>query len=152
MTLGQPDGYRFKNARGEEVWSRVGALLRCGPDGSHPEVLCRGFENLVEIVFLPTGEIVGTENWFQLPGGGVRDALVHLVEGGKYPRMADNGSPLPSPAKISSRGEISRGRLIRLMQIRSAAFPPELRGNLPRVQPALRAAPCAHPRRRDVPQ
>ena len=131
LTVGQPDGYRFKNARGEEAWSRVGALVRCRPDGTHPEVLCRGFENLVEIVFLPTGEIIGTDNWFQLPSGGVRDALVHLVEGGKYPHMADHGSPLPITGEdLPAVAKFPAVALSGLMQIRAAAFPREFRGSL----------------------
>ena len=131
MTVGQPDGYRFRDAAGVEVWGKTGALIRCHPDGTHPEVLCRGFENLVEIVFLPSGEMIGTDNWFQLPAGGVRDALVHLVEGGKYPHMADNGSPLlvtgddlPAIAKFPAVA------LSGLAQYRGTAFPENVRGNL----------------------
>jgi len=131
MTVGQPDGYRFKNARGEEVHGKTGALIRCRADGSHPEVLCRGFENLVEIVFLPTGEIIGTVNWFQLPSGGVRDALVHLVEGGKYPRMADDGSPLPiTGGDLPAVAKFPAVAVSGLTQIRGDHFPPELRGHL----------------------
>src|SRR5688500_13237862 len=85
MTTGQPDGYRLKRADGTFVEGKSGALIRCRADGSDVEVLCRGFENLVEIVFMPDGEIVGTDNWFRLPEEGVRDALVHLVPGGVYP-------------------------------------------------------------------
>jgi putative membrane-bound dehydrogenase-like protein len=88
MTTGQPDGYKLKRADGSSVEGKSGALIRCRPDGSDVEVLCRGFENLVEIVFMPGGEIVGTDNWFRLPEEGVRDALVHLVPGGVYPLNA----------------------------------------------------------------
>jgi putative membrane-bound dehydrogenase-like protein len=88
MTTGQPDGYKLKRADGRFVEGKSGALIRCRPDGSDVEVLCRGFENLVEIVFMPDGEIVGTDNWFRLPEEGVRDALVHLVPGGVYPLNA----------------------------------------------------------------
>ena len=44
--------------------------------------------NLVEAAFLPGGDAIGTDNWFQEPAGGFRDALVHLVEGGLYPYVA----------------------------------------------------------------
>ena len=105
MTMGQPDGYKLKKGDGSVVEGYTGALIRCRPDGSNPEVLCRGFENLVEIAFLPGGQIIGTDNWFYYPSGGVRDALVHLVEGGLYPRHEDKGShqvitgdPLPPVA------------------------------------------------------
>lgn len=88
MTTGQPDGYKLKRADGTFVEGKSGALIRCRADGSDVEVLCRGFENLVEIVFMADGEIVGTDNWFRLPEEGVRDALVHLVPGGVYPLNA----------------------------------------------------------------
>src|SRR5688572_12424965 len=84
MTTGNPDGYKLKRADGTNLSGESGALLRCNPDGSNIEVLCRGFENLVEVVFMPTGQIIGTDNWFQRPFGGARDALVHLVPGAHY--------------------------------------------------------------------
>src|SRR5262249_44641153 len=86
LTLGHPAGYKLKRPDGTVLQGESGALLRCRPDGARPEVLCRGFENLVEVAFTPRGEVIGTDNWFQRPLGGVRDALVHLVEGGLYPR------------------------------------------------------------------
>lgn len=85
LTMGQPDGFRITRADGQIIEGKSGALLRCRADGSGLEVVCRGFENLVEVAFLPTGEIIGTDNWFFLPQDGVRDALVHLVPGGVYP-------------------------------------------------------------------
>ena len=94
-TTGQPDGYRFTRADGSVLEGRSGALLRCRPDGSDIEVVARGFENLIEVVFLPSGEIIGTDNWFQLPHNGIRDALVHLLEGGLYPRESDRGTLQP---------------------------------------------------------
>jgi putative membrane-bound dehydrogenase-like protein len=92
MTTGQPDGYRLKRADETFIEGNSGALIRCRADGSDVEVLCRGFENLVEVVFMPDGEIVGTDNWFRLPEEGVRDALVHLVPGGVYPLNAHTKS------------------------------------------------------------
>jgi len=94
VTLGEPDGFRLKRADGTWLEGKSGAVLRCRADGSDVEVVCRGFENLVEVVFLPCGEIVGTDNWFSLPAEGLRDALVHLVEGGLYPlQLRDSGTP-----------------------------------------------------------
>jgi putative membrane-bound dehydrogenase-like protein len=89
MTMGSPDGYRLTRSDGTVLTGTTGALIRCRADGTEPEVLCRGFENLVEVVFTSNGSIIGTDNWFQLPAGGVRDALVHLVEGGLYPLDRD---------------------------------------------------------------
>lgn len=95
MTMGQPDGYRFTRPDGAVISGKSGALIRCRPDGTDVEVISRGFENLVEVDFQPTGEIIGTDNWFYLPASGVRDALVHLLPGGLYPMyLKDQGSPM----------------------------------------------------------
>ena len=65
MTMGSPDGYKLKRKDGSVLEGESGALIRCRPDGSDPEVLCRGFENLVEVVWTPRGEAIGTDNWFR---------------------------------------------------------------------------------------
>jgi putative membrane-bound dehydrogenase-like protein len=103
LTLGQPDGYKLKRADGTFLEGKSGALLRCRPDGSDVEVVARGFENLVEVEFMPTGEIIGTDNWFSRPQAGQRDALVHLLEGAVY--------PLNAHAQIESRAFNSGGLL-----------------------------------------
>ena len=77
------------------VTGTTGILFRCRSDGTHPEVLAHGFTNLVEIAFWPTGEIVGTNTWYQEPANGLRDSLVHIVDGGFYPYWEENGENLP---------------------------------------------------------
>jgi putative membrane-bound dehydrogenase-like protein len=131
MTLGQPDGYRLTKADGTVVHGTTGAVIRCRPDGSHPEILARGFENAVELAFLPAGQIIATDNWYQLPAGGVRDALVHIVEGGLYPHCADRGSwqiitgdPLP-PVSLFPAVALSG-----ICYCEGPAFPREYRDNL----------------------
>ena len=131
MTIGQPDGYEFKLPNGTVLKGDSGALVRCRPDGSQPEILARGFENPVEVVFLPGGEIIGTLNWYQKPSGGLRDALWHLVEGGLYPRHPDNftrypitGDPLPA---LSMFPAVAFSGLVRYV---GGQFPAEFRGNL----------------------
>ena len=74
MTMGVPDGYRLAMPDGSYLVGTSGALLRCRPDGSRPEAVCRGFVNLVEVIFLPGGDAIGTDNWYQLPADGFRDA------------------------------------------------------------------------------
>jgi putative membrane-bound dehydrogenase-like protein len=131
MTTGSPDGYRFRQEDGSDLHGESGALLRSRPDGSRPEVLSRGFENLVEVAFLPTGEIIGTDNWFQLPSGGARDALVHLLPGGLYPRHADRGSPEPLTGVVLPPVALFPAvALSGLLRYRGAAFPREMQGNL----------------------
>jgi putative membrane-bound dehydrogenase-like protein len=135
MTLGNPDGYKLRRADGSILKGESGALLRCRPDGSGPEAVCRGFENLVEVAFTPAGDVVGTDNWFRnvnLKGsGGLRDALVHLLEGGLYPTHPDKGTPQPitgeplGPVCLFPAVAFSG-----LMLYRGAVFPAEMRGNL----------------------
>jgi putative membrane-bound dehydrogenase-like protein len=141
MTMGTPDGYQLQRSDGSILSGRSGALIRSRTDGSEVEVLSRGFVNLVEVVFTPTGEPIGTLNWYQEPVGGTRDALVHLVEGGLYPmeledtgtRFPVTGEPLPAlalfPAVAPSGIERYRG----------ASFPESYRDNLFTAQHNRRA-------------
>ena len=132
MTMGHPDGYRLQRPDGTELAGLSGALLRCRADGSGVEVVARGFENLVEVDWLPTGEIIGTDNWFQLPAAGARDALVHLVEGGLYPlQLRDEGTahvrtgdPLPPLALYPA---VAHSGMVRY---RGVGFPEKYRGQL----------------------
>ncbi len=131
MTTGRPDGFHLKQADGTRVQGESGALLRCRPDGTHAEVLSRGFENLVEVVFTPRGDVLGTVNWFHQPRAGVRDALVHLVEGGLYPLHADRGSPLPlTGAPLPAVASFPAIALSGLSLYRGEQFPAAMRGNL----------------------
>ncbi len=77
--LRTPDGKFAKKATGP--W-----LMRCKPDGSEMEIVSGCVGNPVEVDWLPEGDffISGT---FWAPdsyGGGLRDALIHGVEGGEY--------------------------------------------------------------------
>ena len=77
--LRTPDGRFSKKAVGP--W-----LMRCRPDGSDMEIVCGCQGNPVEVDWTPEGDffISGT---FWAPdsfGGGLRDALLHGVEGGEY--------------------------------------------------------------------
>ncbi|MBI3467981.1 MAG: HEAT repeat domain-containing protein [Planctomycetes bacterium] len=141
MTMGQPDGYRLKRTKaadlpgkeGDFEWleGTSGALIRCRADGSEPEVVCRGFENLVEIAFLPAGEIVGSDNWFQRPSDGLRDALVHLVEGGLYPMQPETGTPYPVTGEpLPPITLFPAVALSGLARYRGAAFPSGMQNSL----------------------
>ena len=131
LTMGSPDGYHLKRDDGTIVEGRSGALIRCREDGSGVEVVCRGFVNLVEVIFTNGGEVIGTDNWYQQPAGGIRDALVHLVEGGLYPYEPDvgtrqpvTGDPLPALTLYPAAA------LSGLATYQSHVFPEEMRGNL----------------------
>ncbi|MEO8429137.1 MAG: PVC-type heme-binding CxxCH protein [Verrucomicrobiota bacterium] len=131
LTMGSPDSYRLKRKDGTFLEGKTGALLRCRPDGSEVEVVCGGFENLVEVAFTPAGEIIGTDNWFQLPSGGARDALVHLVEGGLYPMADPAKTPLPFTGELLSPISLFPAvALSGLAFYRGQLFPDSMRGNL----------------------
>jgi putative membrane-bound dehydrogenase-like protein len=131
MTMGSPDGYKLRRKDGTVLSGTSGALIRCRPDGSDPEVMCRGFVNLVEIAFTPRGEIIGTDNWFQKPVGGIRDALVHLVDGGLYPYEPDTGTRFPVTGEpLGPLALFPAVALSGLMRYEGTAFPTEMHGNL----------------------
>jgi putative heme-binding domain-containing protein len=140
MTMGTPDSYRLATADGTHLEGKSGAWIRCRPDGSDSEVVSRGFVNLVEIAFLPGGDAIGTDNWFQEPAGGIRDALVHLVEGGLYPYVPDEGTPQPITGEpLPPVSRFPAVALSGLDRYRGTAFPDEYRGNLFSAQHNTRA-------------
>ncbi|HEY2893097.1 MAG TPA: PVC-type heme-binding CxxCH protein, partial [Pirellulales bacterium] len=74
---------------GEEVIHRGTAplILRCRPDGSELEVVCGSQGNAVGVAFSPEGDLFASGT-FLAPnsmGAGLRDALVHCVDGAEYP-------------------------------------------------------------------
>jgi len=131
FTMGAPDGWKLPRGDGTFLEGRNGALFRCQLDGSRPEVISRGFVNLVEVEFLPGGDIIGTDNWYQRPAGGYRDALVHCVPGGLFPYEPDHGTPLPRTGillpPLTLLPAVAHSGLTRL---RGSGFPPEWRSSL----------------------
>jgi putative membrane-bound dehydrogenase-like protein len=91
-----PDGWIYwcKGAFDEQTYERPGRkplvtkashIFRCRPDGSGIEsVMTGGMDNPVELVFTPGGERIFTTTFFQHPGGGQRDGLIHAIYGGVY--------------------------------------------------------------------
>jgi putative membrane-bound dehydrogenase-like protein len=133
MTMGWPDGYRLPRGDGTFVSGTTGALIRCRPDGTEPEVLCRGFDQLVEMVFMPAGEIIGSQTWYQNPSGGIRDSLTHLVPGGLYPQRWQDELPRPFltgvdalPAILLMPATAHSG----ITRYRGNLFPSEYRGQI----------------------
>ena len=131
FTMGAPDGWKLPRGDGTFLEGVAGALFRSRPDGSRPEVISRGFENLVEIEFMPGGEFIGTDNWYQKPAGGYRDALIDCAPGGLYPYAPDRGTPLPRtgitlPPLILLPAVAHSG----LTRLRTAGFPAEWRQSL----------------------
>jgi putative membrane-bound dehydrogenase-like protein len=96
-----PDGWIYwcKGAFARQTYERPGKppfttraahIFRCRPDGSGIEpVMTGGMDNPVDVVFTPGGERIFTTTFFQHPGGGHRDGLVHAVYGGVYGKDHD---------------------------------------------------------------
>ena len=62
-------------------------MLRCRPDGSDLEVVCGSQGNAVGVAFTDEGDMFASGT-FLAPnsmGAGLRDALIHCVDGGEYP-------------------------------------------------------------------
>lgn len=80
-------GYSIKTKEGDMLKGKGARIWRTKPDGSDLEwVSAGGFDNSIEIAFMPSGETIGTMTYFTNPQNGQRDALMHWVEGGVYPK------------------------------------------------------------------
>jgi putative membrane-bound dehydrogenase-like protein len=96
-----PDGWIYwcKGAFAKQTYERPGKepfvtraahIFRCRPDGTGIEpVMTGGMDNPVEVAFTPTGERIFSTTFFQNPGGGKRDGLIHAVYGGVYGKVHD---------------------------------------------------------------
>jgi putative membrane-bound dehydrogenase-like protein len=96
-----PDGWIYwcKGAFAKQTYERPGKppfitraahIFRCRPDGSGLEpVMTGGMDNPVDVVFTPGGERIFTTTFFQQPGGGQRDGLIHAIYGGVYGKVND---------------------------------------------------------------
>lgn len=125
-------GYKIQTKEGELLEGLAARLWRCRVDGSGLErVTGGGFDNPVEMIFTAAGEMIGTMTYFTDPVNGQRDALLHFVEGGVYPK------PHPAIAEFKRTGDLmpvmtkfARIAPAGLMQYRGASFGGEYQGNL----------------------
>ncbi len=94
-------GFKIKTQEGAVLEGRASRIWRLRPDGSGLEWFAGGgFDNPVEVVFTPAGEVIGTMTYFTDPKNGERDALLHFVEGGVYPKWH------PYAAEFKRTGEL----------------------------------------------
>ncbi|HXA06480.1 MAG TPA: PVC-type heme-binding CxxCH protein [Bryobacteraceae bacterium] len=125
-------GYDIKTRDGRAFKGEASRIWRVRPDGTGLEwVAGGGFDNPVELIFLPTGETIGTMTYFQDPRDGQRDALMHWEWGGVYPKWYSvvsefkrTGDLMPVMTKFA---RIAPAGLVRY---RSASFGPQYQGNL----------------------
>ncbi|MEX2140722.1 MAG: PVC-type heme-binding CxxCH protein [Pirellulales bacterium] len=70
--------------------TRASHIFRARPDGTGIEpVMTGGMDNPVDVVFTPKGERIFSCTFFQHPGGGQRDGLIHAIYGGVYGKDHD---------------------------------------------------------------
>ncbi|MGC1242980.1 MAG: PVC-type heme-binding CxxCH protein, partial [Chryseosolibacter sp.] len=139
-----PDGWMYMcdARRGFDITTQEGTRLkgkgariwRCRPDGSGLEWISGGgFDNTIEMIFMPSGETIGTMTYFTDPQDGFRDALMHWVEGGVYPkpypvieedRLKLTGDLMPVMTKLARVSHAG------LMRYRGSSFGSEYKGNL----------------------
>ena len=127
-------GFNIKTKEGEILQGKGARIWRCRPDGTGLESMSGGgFDNTIELVFMPAGETIGTMTYFTDPQNGLRDALMHWVEGGVYPKPY----PVIEQDNLKLTGELMpvmttmpRVSPAGLMRYRSAAFGNDYRGNL----------------------
>jgi putative membrane-bound dehydrogenase-like protein len=112
--------------------TRAAHIFRSRRDGSGIEpVMTGGMDNPVEVAFTPGGERIFSTTFFQHPGGGKRDGLVHAIYGGVYgkvhgvidghPRTGELLEPLAHLGAAAPAG---------LMRYESRAFGDDFEGNL----------------------
>jgi putative membrane-bound dehydrogenase-like protein len=125
-------GYKIQTKEGATLEGQAARIWRCRPDGTGLErVAGGGFDNPVELAFTTAGEMIGTMTYFVDPQNGQRDALMHFVEGGVYPK------PHPVVSEFKRTGELmpvmtkfARIAPSGLMQYHSAVFGAAFQGNL----------------------
>lgn len=125
-------GYKIQTKEGQLLEGLASRIWRSRADGTGLErVVGGGFDNPVELIFTPAGEMIGTITYFTDPQAGQRDALLHFVEGGVYPK------PHPAIAEFKRTGDLmpvmtkfARIAPSGLMQYRGKAFGEDYRGDL----------------------
>lgn len=124
--------YNIKTKEGTTLEGPGGRVFRFRPDGSGLEwIIGGGYDNGIEMVFTPAGEMIGTMTYYRNPKMGERDALLHYVEGGVYPkrsaavdRYKRTGDLMPALTKFARVAPAG------LALYRGAAFGPAYQGNL----------------------
>lgn len=108
-------------------------ILRCRPDGSDVEIVCGSQGNAVGVAFLPSGDCFASGTYLapDSMGAGLRDALIHCVDGAEYPvrdRVLNEhrrtGDLLPPLVHLGVAAASD------LTCYESDSFGPEFRGNL----------------------
>ena len=125
-------GYDINTKEGTNVKGLASRIWKCRPDGTGLDWFAGGgFDNPVEIIFTPAGEMIGTMTYFTNPQLGQRDALMHFIRGGVYSKNH------PSVSEFKRTGDLL-GPLTRFARVAPAglhryagsSFGREYQGNL----------------------
>lgn len=138
-----PDGWIYwcKGAFARQTYERPGLptisdnaahVFRCRPDGSGIDsVMSGGMDNPVEVAWSREGELFFITTFFHNPEAGKRDAIVHCIYGGAYPKVHSaiddvkrTGDLLPPLVELGPAAACA------LTCYDAAAFGPEYSGNL----------------------
>ncbi|MCC6165091.1 MAG: HEAT repeat domain-containing protein [Acidobacteria bacterium] len=127
-------GFRITRKEGDTLEGKGARIWRVRPDGSGLEWIAGGgFDNATEIAFMPSGDAIGTMTYFLDPRDGLRDALMHWVEGGVYPKphesVAADGLPLTGDY-LPPMTMLARVAPSGVMRYRGEAFGDGFHGNL----------------------
>lgn len=125
-------GYKIQTKEGELLEGGAARIWRCKPDGTQLERYCGGgFDNPVEIIFTEPGELIGTMTYFVDPSNGQRDALMHWVEGGVYPKVHEVLAEFPRTGELlPPMTKFARIAPAGLERYRGASFGADYQGNL----------------------
>ena len=112
--------------------TRAAHIFRRRPEGGAVEaVMTGGMDNPVDVTFTPEGERIFTTTFFQHPGGGQRDGLIHAIYGGVYGKVHDviddhkkTGDLMPVLTHLGPAAPAG------LTRYESEVFGPEYRDNL----------------------
>ena len=125
-------GFNIHTRDGRDYRGMASRIWRVRPDGTGLEWLAGGgFDNPVELIFTPAGETIGTMTYFQDPANGQRDALLHFVEGGVYPKWYSVVSEFKQTGELMPvMTKFARIAPAGLARYRGAAFGAQYQGNL----------------------
>ena len=85
------EGFDITTKEGEHLKGETARVWRLRPDGSDLHwISAGGMNNPVGLTFTGASEVLGTQTYFTDPKAGQRDALMHWVEGGVYPKPNNN--------------------------------------------------------------
>src|SRR5207253_2439648 len=100
--------YQIDSREGRRMEGPGGRVWRMRPDGTGLEwIVGGGYDNGIEMVFNAAGVMFGTMTYYRNPRLGERDALVHYVEGGLYPKVtpiANNYKPTGAIYRVRRKG------------------------------------------------